>query len=291
MSARPRPTIRLRRLAGTLCRLRAERELSRDYVSEKTGINPATLYRIETARARPQVRTLDALLAVYEVTDDQHAALMKLLRDAAFPGLLQPYTDDLPEEYGTYIEFEQEARSVWNYQSLYVPGLLQTEEYARAVIPGGMPSLTRAEVDRRVQARIERQAVLQGDDPLRLWAICDEAALHRAVGGPMVMRDQLLHLINAMEPPHVTFQVVDFAAGAHPGMHGSFVVMNFADDPQVVYIDSMAGDRFLEEDAELRRYTGFYEHLRALALNPDATRRLLTRVAGQYQARGETGDD
>lgn len=291
MPARPRPTIRLRRLAGTLRRLRAEKELSRDDVSEATGINIATLYRIETARVRPQARTLAAMLTVYEVANDRRTALMQLLKDSAQPGLLQAYTDELSEEYGAYIEFEQEARSVWNYQSLLIPGLLQTEEYARAVILGTGPSLTRAQVDHQVKVRMERQAVLQRDEPLQLWTICDEAALHRVVGGPKVMRDQLLRLINAMELPHVTLQVVDFGVGAHPGMPGSFVVMNFRDDPPVVYIDSMAGDLFLEEEAELRRYTDFYEHLRALALSPDATRRLLTRVAGEYQARGAAGDD
>jgi hypothetical protein len=105
------------------------------------------------------------------------------------------------------------------------------------------------------------------------------------------MRDQLLHLINVMEMPHVTFQVVEFGTGAHPGMSGSFVVMNFPDDPQVVYIDSMAGDLFLEEKAEVRRYTGLYEHLRAVASSPDATRQVLTRVADEYQAKGRAGND
>jgi transcriptional regulator with XRE-family HTH domain len=290
MPARPRPTIRLRRLAGALRRLRAERELSREDVSEATGINTATLYRIEKARVRPQARTLAALLNLYQVEGDERTALTQLLKDSAQSGLLQAYTDELPEEYGTYIEFEQEARSVWNYESLYIPGLLQTEPYARAVIPGTVPSLTRAQVDRRVQVRMERQGVLNGDRPPALWAICDEAALHRVVGGPKVMRDQLLHLINVMELPHVTLQVVEFATGAHPGMPGSFVVMNFPDDPQVVYIDSMAGDLFLEEEAELRRYTGLYEHLRAVALSPDATRSLLTRLASEYEVRGGAGD-
>lgn len=291
MPSRPRPTVRLRRLAGTLRRLRADRGLSREEVSEATGINTATLYRIEKARVRPQARTLAALLNLYEVASDERTALMKLLKDSAQSGLLQAYVDEMPEEYSTYIEFEQEARSVWNYESLYIPGLLQTEAYARAVIPGTMPSLTREQVEQRVQVRIERQALLQRDPPLQLWAICDEAAIHRAVGGPKVMREQLLHLINAMELPHVMLQVVPFDVGAHPGMPGSFVVMDFPDDPQVVYLDSMAGDLFLEEEAEVRRYTGLYEHLRALALSPDATRQLLTRVAGAYQARGGAGDD
>jgi transcriptional regulator with XRE-family HTH domain len=114
MPARPRPTIRLRRLAGALRRLRAERQLSRDDVSEATGINTATLYRIEKARVRPQARTLAAMLNMYEVTDDERTALVQLLKESAQSGLLQAYTDELPEEYSTYIEFEQEARSVWN---------------------------------------------------------------------------------------------------------------------------------------------------------------------------------
>jgi len=290
MPARPRPTIRLRRLAGALRRLRAEKELSREDVSEATGINTATLYRIENARVRPQARTLAAMLTVYGVSGDERTALTQLLKESAQPGLLQAYADELPEEYSTYIEFEQEARSVWNYESLFIPGLLQTEAYARAVIPGTVPSYTRTQCDQRVKVRMERQEVLRRDQPLHLWAICDEAALHRAVGGPKVMRDQLLHLINAMELPHVTLQVVDFATGAHPGMPSSFVVMEFPNDPQVVYIDSMAGDLFLEEEAELRRYTGLFEYLRAFALNPDATRQLLTRVAGEYQTKGEAGD-
>ncbi|WP_256513747.1 helix-turn-helix domain-containing protein [Actinoallomurus soli] len=290
MPAHPRPTVRLRRLAGSLSRLRTARGLSREDVAEATGINKATLYRIEKAKVRPQTRTLAAMLTLYGVDLDEQRALTKLLKDSPQPGWWQAYTDELPEEYSTYIEFEDEARSVWNYESLYIPGLLQTEEYARAVIPGGMPSLSREEVDRRVQVRMERQAILDRDPTFHLWAICDEAAIHRAVGGPTVMRDQLVHLVSVMERPNVTLQVVPFATGAHPGMPGSFVVLQFPGDPSVVYIDSMAGNLFLEEETDVRRYTGLYEHLRAVAISPGATRQLLTCVASEHSARGGTGD-
>jgi transcriptional regulator with XRE-family HTH domain len=279
MPARPRPTVRLRRLAGALRRLRAIRSLSREDVSEATGINTATLYRIETARVRPQARTLAALLTLYGVEEPERTQLMQLLKESGQAGWLRAYTDELPEEYSTYIEFEQEALSVWNYESLYVPGLLQTEAYMRAAIPGGMPSLTHEEVERRVQVRVERQAVLDRDSPLKFWAICDEAALHRLVGGASVMREQLEHLAEVAELPSVTLQVIPFDAGAHPGMPGSFIVLNFADDPTVVYVDSMAGDLFIEEEADIRRYTAFYEHLRAVAAHPTTSVRLIRKLS------------
>lgn len=283
MPARPRPTVRLRRLAGNLRRLREARELSREDVSESTGINTATLYRIETARVRPQARTLAAMLNLYEVQGAERSALMQLLKDSGQSGWLQTYEDELPEEYSAYIEFEDEAAVVWNYESLFIPGLLQTEEYARALVRGVLPGASREQIEKRVEVRMKRQAVLERPQPLKLWAICDEAALHRSVGGPRVMRDQLLHLNSCMELPHVTLQVVPFGVGAHPGMPGSFMVLKFPDDPSVVYIDSMAGDLFLEEEAEVRRYSGTYEHLRALADNPDATMQLLTRAASEYE--------
>ncbi|WP_328594763.1 helix-turn-helix domain-containing protein [Actinomadura macrotermitis] len=260
--------MRLRRLASRLFKLREAQGLSREDVAERTGINPATLYRIEKARGRPQARTLQALLALYEVEPAERVQLLQLLKDAGRRGWLQAYENELPEEYSAYIEFEDQAREVWNYESLYIPGLLQTEEYARAVIPGGMPALSPDEVEQRVAVRMERQGVLRRPSPLHLWAICDEAALHRVVGGVQVTREQLLHLVEMAKLPNVTLQVIPFDAGAHPGMPGSFVVMNFPADPSVVYIDSMAGDLFLEEEAEVRRYSGIYEHLRAVALSP-----------------------
>ncbi|MGI8333529.1 helix-turn-helix domain-containing protein [Actinomadura scrupuli] len=279
MPTRTQPTVRLRRLAARLRRLRTSAGLSREDVAEHTGINPATLYRIETARGRPQSRTLIALLNLYGVEGDDRTSLVQLLKDSARKGWLQAYQDELPEEYGAYIEFEGEARSVWNYESLFVPGLLQTEDYARAVIQGGFPALGREEVARRVSVRMERQAVLTRDRPLQLWAICDEATFHRVVGGGEVMRTQVLRLVELADEPHVTLQVIPFGVGAHPGMPGSFVVMDFETDPNVVYVDSMAGDLFLEEEAEVRRYSGIYEHLRAVALSPAASVELMRRRA------------
>jgi transcriptional regulator with XRE-family HTH domain len=265
------PTVRLRRLAAELRRLRAQADLSWEDVSDKTNINKTTLYRIEKAQARPQKRTLISLLNLYEATKEQHEYLITLLRDASKQGWLRPYHSDLPEEYTAYISFEDEAQGVRNYETSFIPGLLQTEAYARAVIRGVLPMASQQEVDDRVQARMERQQVLTRDNPLKLWAIVDEAALHRLVGGWEVMRAQLRRLVELVDEPHVTLQVIPFAQGAHAGMPGSFVLMDFADpmDTDLIYIDSMAGDLFLESDADISRYATIFDNLRAVALSPD----------------------
>jgi transcriptional regulator with XRE-family HTH domain len=275
--------VRLRRLAGELRNLRAAADLTREDVAAQTGINVATLYRIETARVRPQRRTLLALLDKYGVTDErQRTDLIALSTQATQLGWLQAYESELPEQYTTFISFEAEARSVRNYESLYVPGLLQTEAYARAVIQGVLPYATTEDIERRVEARIQRQASLSKENPLQLWAIVDEAVLHRLVGGPKVIAPQLRHLVEAAKEPHITLQVLPYSIGAHPGMAGSFAVMDFheAADPELVYIESMAGDLFLEREADVRRYASIFEHLRAAALNPADSVRLAGQIAG-----------
>jgi transcriptional regulator with XRE-family HTH domain len=279
------PTVRLRRLAAELRRLRSESELTREDVTARTGINEATLYRIETARVRPQRRTLIALLDLYQLQDSQRGEVLALSQRADEQGWLRPYHSELPEEYTAYISFETEAWEVRNYESLFIPGLLQTEDYARAVIRGTLPMAGSEAVEQRVQARVERKAVLAKSDPLRLWAIMDEAALRRMVGGPMVMREQLKHLERVSVEPHVTLQVIPFSVGAHAGMPGSFVLMGFADaeDPEIVYLDSMAGDLFLEAEIDVRRYGVMFDNLRAQVLSPDGTMSLITTLISEMQ--------
>jgi transcriptional regulator with XRE-family HTH domain len=279
------PTVRLRRLAAELRRLRAGTGLSRESVSERTGINVVTLYRIETGRTKPQLRTLNALLTTYRAGADEHSYLTTLCRDAGQRGWLRPYHSDLPEEYTAYVSFEEEASAVCNYESLFVPGLLQTEDYARAAIRGVWTTITSQQVDDRVQARIERQQVLAKDAPLKFWAVIDEACLHRRVGGAAIMRGQLRALATSTGNPNVTVQVIPFGAGVHPGMLGSFVQMSFPDplDMDIVYIESMAGDLFLESDAEISRYTSMFDLLRAVALSPDHSRELISRLASSKE--------
>jgi transcriptional regulator with XRE-family HTH domain len=283
---RPTPTLRLRRLAAELRRLRANAGLTREEVTERTGVNEATLYRIETAKARPQTRTLMALLALYDVAENDQAELLALSRQSAEQSWLQSFPTELPEPYPTYISFEGEARSLLNYECLFIPGLLQTEDYARAALQRGMPTGTKDEIQRLVQARLARQAVLTRDPPLRLWAIVDEAALHRPVGGRDVMRAQLERLAAVAGLPQITLQAIPYDVGGHPGMAGSFAILQFGEvaASDVVYIESPAGDLFLESETDLSRFAAIFEHLRALALPPDESAALITGIARQTKA-------
>jgi transcriptional regulator with XRE-family HTH domain len=282
----PLPTLRLRRLAAELSKLRAAAELTREEVTEQTNINEATLYRIETGRARPQVRTLMALLGLYGVAEQERDQLLELSRQSSEQTWLQSFPAGLPDPYTTYITFEAEARSLLNYEALFIPGLLQIEPYARAALQRGSPSATKQEIQRLVDARISRQAVLTRSPPLQLWAIVDEAALHRQVGGPEIMNAQLEHLAeSAAEIPHVTLQVIPYDVGGHPGMAGAFAILRFGEPSatDVVYLESQAADLFLESQLDVDRFTAIFEYLRAHALAPEASVSFIRRIASEAE--------
>mgnify|MGYP000400138687 CR=1 FL=1 len=257
-----------------LRQLRERSGLSREQIAEATEINRATLYRIETAQAKPQARTLRALLDVYGVPENRRNELVAILKAAGEESWLQG-ASDLPDQYATYIAFEQEAKGVLNYESLFFPGLLQTEAYARTAIPGGAPELPVDEVESRVAARMARQA--PRNPPPIISVIIDEAVLHRRVGGPKVMREQLQRLLDDSRQPHITIQVIPFEAGVHPGMHGAFVILQ-QDSHDVVYIEARTTDLFLEGDNDVRGYNLMFKQLRAVAASPEETRNLVARV-------------
>ncbi|MEV0593175.1 helix-turn-helix domain-containing protein [Nonomuraea cavernae] len=274
---RQAPTARLRRLAMELRQLRERTGLSREQVADATDINRATLYRIETAQAKPQVRTLRALLDVYGVPTARQDELVAILRLAKEESWLHVTSESLPGQYATYIGFESEAKGLLNYESSFVPGLLQTEAYARDVIRASDPELSPNEVENRVVARMTRQA--QHDPSPALWAIIDEAVLRRRVGGPKVMRQQIERLVTDSQQPHVTLQVIPYDVGGHPGMHGSFVILQFAEGVHdVIYIETSAADLFLDSENDLRRYNRIFDRLRAVAASPAKTRDLMTHL-------------
>jgi transcriptional regulator with XRE-family HTH domain len=275
------PTVRLRRLAAQLRQLREAAGLTQEDVAERTGKDRSTLYRLENAQQRPQRSTLIQLMDLYGVEPDKRAELLAVLRQAGELGWVRGHRSHLPEVYSDYISFESEASTISNYESLFIPGLLQTEDYTRAVIRGTLPHATEEQVENRVAARMERQAVLAKQNPARLWAIMDEAAVRRAVGGPEVMRRQLRRIAEAASQPNLTAQIIPYAAGAHPGMQGSFILLDFPDpaDPSLIYMESLAGDLFLENSTDISRYIENFQHLRAAALRPDETIALLAEVA------------
>lgn len=263
--------IHLRRLAAGLGDLRARAGLNRQEVQAKTGINDATLYRIEEAQGRPQRRTLNTLLDLYRPEGHERERLLHLFEVSIKKGLRRPYHAELSEPYNTYISLEAEARALRVFQPTLIPGLLQIEDYTRALIEGLSPADHAATVDVQVRARMDRQAALARRNPLELWAILDDSALHRIVGSAEVMRRQLAHIRAAAQRPNVVVQVIPHHAGPHPGMLGSFLVMDFpaADEPEVVYLDTMAGQVFVEDKSEICSYVERFAALHTVALSPD----------------------
>jgi hypothetical protein len=192
------------------------------------------------------------------------------------------YGDVLPDDY---VGFEAEADSISTFQSLYVPGLLQTEEYARAIIRAGRTTADLDEIDRRIAARSARKALLSRDTPPKLWIVLDEAAVRRVVGGRTVMRAQVTRLIEATANPTIEVQVLPFAAGAHAAMGGPFTILDYADPvlaPTIVYVDNDATTALLEEEEQVARHRLMFDHLRAKALDPDESGDFLARVADEY---------
>jgi transcriptional regulator with XRE-family HTH domain len=275
------PTARLRRLALELRQLREQAGLTHQQVTEATGLVPSTLFRLETAKARPQVRTLRTLLDVYRVREERREELEALLKAASEQTWLQPASGHLPGPYAAYIGFEQEATTLLNYESSFVPGLLQTEEYARAVIAGSAPSASEEEVEGRVAARLKRQELLTLSQPLELQAVIDEAVLRRNVGGRAVMRAQIERLKEATHLPNITLRVIAFDTGAHPGMHGSFAILRFREARDVVYVESSTSDLFLESQEDIGGYNVMFQHLMATAADTEATKVVLAHALEQ----------
>jgi transcriptional regulator with XRE-family HTH domain len=281
MPARKPPTVRLRRLGGELKRLRTAAGLTRETVAERTRLDTSSIYRIEAARNRPQRRTVLTLLDLYGVTEPtDQAQYIEMLAKSNELNWLLTFEDVLPESYQTFINFEAEADRLEAYEGQFMPGLLQTEAYARAVIQGLMPEATAEDIERRVEVRARRQAALEKSRPVGLWAILDEGVIRRTVGGDNVHQEQLRHLLDAVRKPNITLQVVPFGAGAHPGMPGAFVVMAFPDpDPPLVYTENAGGGLFLEGDLDVQRYRASFQRLAAQALSPKDAMHMIKQAA------------
>ena len=265
-----------------LKRLRDDARLTQEEVASRLDWHPTKVMRIETGRTAPHPNDVRVMLGLYGVTGpEQVTALVKLAQDARQRGWWYSYRDVLLNRYEFLIGLESEASSIGNFQLAMVPGLLQTEDYARALIGGGPMELDTQEVERRVEVRLTRQEVLDRDDRPQLWVIMDEAAIRRTVGGPAVMRGQLESLARAAEQIRTTIQVVPYAAGAHPGQAGPFVILGFPEpsEPEVVIMETVGGNLYVDKPEEVRLYTTAFDHLRAVALSPDDTRAMLRAAA------------
>jgi transcriptional regulator with XRE-family HTH domain len=269
--------------AAELKRLRVGAGFNIEQVTEQTGLDQSSLYRIERGLNKPQRRTVMTLLKLYEVSGDRQTTLLGWLKESGQTDWFQVYEPHLPEQYQAYVAFEYEAESLLNFESMFMPGLLQTEDYARAVVDRvtAGEGLTAEDIQRRIEVRMQRQSVLHRPTPMQLYAVIDEAAIRREVGGAQVMRAQLEHLVRACAMPQVRIQIVPFGAGAHPGMPGSFVVMQFADpfDAPLVYTDGSAGDAFLETERDVARFASKFETIAGLALSQTQSKKMIQEAA------------
>jgi transcriptional regulator with XRE-family HTH domain len=275
------PTLRGRRLAMELQRRREATGMSREEVARQLEWSTSTLFRIETGRSRPQPGNVRTLLELYGVTGPERDGLIQLTRDARQPGWWHSFRDVLPNPYEVYIGLEAGAASIRNFEPVVVPGLLQTADYAREIFRNGPIELEPDGVERLVEVRRARQEILARDDRPRLWAVIDEAVIHRVVGGVSVMRGQLRHLAESAQQGKTTVQVLPYRAGAHAGTIGAFVILDFHEDtdPAMVYVETLAGDIYLEEHPDVTRYTLAFDRLRAASLHPDDSVQMIERMA------------
>lgn len=281
MPERRSPTLRRRRLSAELRRLRADRGLTLVEVADRANWSEGKQRWIEDAQwVRPNPRDVQDLLDIYGITDRrQRDELMRWAREGRQRGWWHAYREMLSERYSTYIGLEAEAEEVATFELAVIPGLAQTEAYARALIKAGPAELDDTEIENRVAIRTERQRILVGEDAVRLSMVLDEAALRRPMGGPDVMREQCERLIELARLPGAIVQVLPYEVGPHPGTGGPFTILSFAGDPAAVYVPTIAGELLIEEDIDVKRYERVFRRLNALALSPDATIALLAAVA------------
>jgi DNA-binding XRE family transcriptional regulator len=275
------PTVRRMLVGAQLRRLRTELGLSREEAGETIRASEWKIHRLENGQVGFKERDVIDLLRLYEVTDpDDVAAFLLLIREANTPGWWQHYGDVLPRWFRTYVDLESAATLIRTYEGQFIPGLLQTDDYMRAVIGGAQLEESSEEMGRRVRLRMARQTLLTREHPPRLWAVVDEAALRRPVGGPEVMRGQLERLIDASKLPNVTLQVLPFAVGAHSGMPGAFSILRFADPelPDVVYLEHLTNAVYLDKRDEVERYLDVMESLCDDSEHPGRTVELLERI-------------
>ncbi|MDX3851771.1 helix-turn-helix transcriptional regulator [Streptomyces sp. AK02-01A] len=283
MASNVNPTVRRRRLGQELRRLRELKGMTAEEVAERLLVSQSKISRLENGRRSISQRDVRDLCGVYEVEDQRVVdSLMQMAKDSRQQGWWHAF-GDIP--YSVYIGLETDAASLRVFEPQVVPGLLQTRPYAEALINGALPESTTPDVDKRVGVRLRRQdRVTAPENPLRLWAVVDEAALRRVVGDRQLMREQLEHLVEQSQLPHVTVQVLPFDMGAHPGISGHYAILEFPDaaDSSVVYIEGVTSDLYLEKANDVQRYSVMYEHLRAQALNVDQTRQLIAEIAKDY---------
>jgi transcriptional regulator with XRE-family HTH domain len=265
------PTV-LRILLGSQLRmLREVKGITREEAGYAIRASGSKISRMELGRVSFKERDVTDLLKLYGVDEDETATLVALAVQANTPGWWHKYGDVLPDWFQVYVGLEEAASLIRLYEVQFVPGLLQTADYARAVVRLGQPGAAPEEIERRISLRMGRQELLTKPGGPRLWAIVDEAALRRPIGGKEVMRAQLEQLILATEEPQVTLQVMPFRSGGHAAEAGAFTIMRFPepDLPDVVYLEQLTSALYLDKRDDVEKYTEVMERLSVESESPE----------------------
>jgi hypothetical protein len=279
------PTVHRMLVGSQLRRLRTEAGITREQAGEAIRASEWKIHRLENGQVSFKERDVVDLLRLYGVTDPgEVASLVVLAREANAPGWWQQYGDLLPQWFRAYVDLESAATLIRTYEGQLVPGLLQTEDYLRAVIGGAHLDESREEAGRRVAMRVTRQALLDRPNAPRVWAVIDEAALRRPVGGAKVMRGQLERLLEVAALANVTLQILPFTVGAHPAMVGAFSILRFADQelPDVVYVEHLTNALYLDRRDDVTRYLHVMDSVSMRAEPPDRTMDVLRQLLETY---------
>ncbi|WP_242887480.1 helix-turn-helix domain-containing protein [Actinomadura litoris] len=277
-----RPTMRSRKLGQRLRAIREERGLTLQQAARVLNRTPSSLSKLETGKRGIRRPALENMLDRYEFTDpEQRDAIFDLARRApSIKGWWHRYEGKLAPSMLDYISLEAEARSIRSFQLHLVPGLMQSDDYARAVIASGISQEEEPDVDGLTEIRLHRQKILLKERAPRLWAIVSEGALRQQFGGPQVLKGQLKHLIELSRLPNVVFQALPFAVGAHAGVNGSFTTLT-TNELSVVLVENLTSGWYLENPDDIRRHEIVFDQLRGAALSPDDSRSFLERLISE----------
>ncbi|MEV4800746.1 helix-turn-helix transcriptional regulator [Nonomuraea sp. NPDC049421] len=272
-------------LGSQLRKLREAKNVTREEAGHIIRGSESKISRMELGRVGFKERDVADLLTLYGVVDQQaRAAVLDLVSTANEPGWWHRFNDVLPTWFQAYVGLEEAAARIRTYEVQFVPGLLQTKEYARAVVTAGAAGIGAEEIARRVDLRLERQRMLDRPDGPVFWAVIDEAALRRPIGGIEVMKAQIEHLIDLMRQPNITIQIMPFSFGGHSAEGGAFSILRFPDTdlPDVVYVEQLASALYLDKREDVDRYTEVMERLCAVSTTPDETIELLRTIADEF---------
>ncbi|TDD13527.1 helix-turn-helix domain-containing protein [Nonomuraea diastatica] len=272
-------------LGSQLRKLREAKNVTREEAGHLIRGSESKISRMELGRVGFKERDVADLLTLYGVVDAQaRAAVLDLVATANEPGWWHRFNDVLPTWFQAYVGLEEAAARIRTYEVQFVPGLLQTKEYTRAVVTAGAAGIGAEEIARRVDLRLERQRILDKPDGPIFWAVIDEAALRRPIGGAEVMRAQIEHLIELMRQQRITIQIMPFSFGGHSAEGGAFSILRFPDKdlPDVVYVEQLASALYLDKHEDVDRYTEVMERLCAVSTTPDETIELLRTIADEF---------